>query len=115
MWRPWVYDAWTPENPNATLPIRYSANDGTRNATNTESTFWLKNADFLRLRMLNLGYSLPSGITNKMGINGLKFYFSGSNLFVISKFNKKYYDPELDNGFSYPMMKSFNFGVNISL
>ncbi|MNY23040.1 hypothetical protein D3C86_1566880 [compost metagenome] len=65
--------------------------------------------------MLNLGYSLPSGITNKMGINGLKFYFSGSNLFVISKFNKKYYDPELDNGFSYPMMKSFNFGVNISL
>ncbi|WP_316749351.1 SusC/RagA family TonB-linked outer membrane protein [Pedobacter gandavensis] len=115
MWRPWAYDAWTPENPNASLPRRYSANDGTSWVTNTPSTFWLKRADFLRLRMLNVGYSLPSSITNKMGIGGLKFYCSGSNLFIISGFNKKYYDPEMGGPFSYPIMKSFNFGVNLSL
>ncbi|NRF41919.1 SusC/RagA family TonB-linked outer membrane protein [Pedobacter foliorum] len=115
MWRPWAYDAWTPENPNASLPRRYSANDGTSWVTNTPSTFWLKRADFLRLRMLNVGYSLPASITNKMGIGGLKFYCSGSNLFIISGFNKKYYDPEIGGGFSYPLMKSFNFGVNLSL
>ena len=114
MWKPWAYDAWTPENPNASLPIRYSANDNTRAVTNTQSTFWFKNADFLRMRMLSAGYSIPSKITNKMGINGLKFYFSGSNLFIISGFNKKYFDPE--NGpFGYPIMKSFNFGINVSL
>lgn len=115
MWKPWANDAWTPENPNATLPRRYSANDNVRTVTNTESTFWLKNASFLRMRLLNVGYSIPTSITNKIGINGVKLYFSGSNLFVISKFNKKYYDPQLGDGFSYPVMKNFNFGINVSL
>ncbi|SMC92044.1 TonB-linked outer membrane protein, SusC/RagA family [Pedobacter nyackensis] len=115
MWKPWAYDSWTPENTQASLPLRYSANDGTSWVTNAPSTFWLKKADFLRLRMLNVGYSLPSKITNKMGINGLKFYCSGSNLFIISAFEKKYYDPEIGGGFNYPMMKSFNFGVNLTL
>jgi len=115
MWRPWVDEGWTPENTGASLPIRYSADDGTKLVTNTASTFWLKKADFLRLRMLNFGYSLPSNITKKIGVNGLKFYCSGSNLFIISGFEKKYYDPEIGGGFNYPLMKSFNFGVNLTL
>lgn len=115
MWKPWANDAWTPENPNGSLPKRYSVNDATSNVTNTESTFWLKNANFLRMRLLNVGYSIPSSITNKLGINGVKVYFSGSNLFVISKFNKEYFDPELGDGFNYPTMKNFNFGINVSL
>ena len=114
MWKPWAYDAWTPDNQNATLPIRYSANDGTRSVTNTASTFWLKNSSFLRMRLLNVGYSIPARFSNKVGLNNVKLYFSGSNLFIISKFNKSYYDPELGDGFGYPTMKSFNFGVNVS-
>nr|WP_294869936.1 SusC/RagA family TonB-linked outer membrane protein [uncultured Pedobacter sp.] len=115
MWRPWAIDAWTPNTPNATLPRRYSANDDTRSVTNTGSSFWLKNANFLRLRLLNIGYAIPSSYVNKIGISGIKLYFSGSNLFVLSKFNDKFYDPEIGDGFSYPTMKTFNFGINVSL
>lgn len=115
MWYNWYSDAWTPETPDATLPRRYSANDGSKSVTNTQSTFWLKNANFLRLRFLNIGYTIPARFTDKAGIQGIKVFFSGSNLFVISKFNKEYYDPENAGPFAYPLMKTFNFGVNVSL
>ncbi|HTM97915.1 MAG TPA: SusC/RagA family TonB-linked outer membrane protein [Pedobacter sp.] len=115
MWSNWYNDSWTPENPNATLPKRYSANDGTGRVTNDASTFWLKSSNFLRMRLLNVGYSIPSSITKRVGVSDLKFYFSGSNLFMISNFNDKYYDPEIADGFSYPTMKTYNFGVNLTL
>lgn len=115
MWSNWATDAWTPATPNATLPIRYSANDGARDVTNTASTFWLKNSSFLRMKLLNVGYNIPARYMNKIGVAGMKLYFSGSNLFVLSKFNKDYFDPETGDPFGYPIMKTFNFGVNVSL
>jgi len=115
MWANWATDAWTPATPNATLPIRYSANDGTKDVTNTASTFWLKDASFLRMKLLNVGYNIPAKYLQKIGVGGVKFYFSGSNLFIISKFNKNYFDPEIGDPFGYPIMKTFNFGVNVSL
>lgn len=115
MWRNWYTDAWTPETPDRTLPRRYSANDGARRVTNDASSFWLKNASFMRLRLLSMSYSLPAAITGRVGISGLKIYFNGSNLFEISKFGKLYYDPEIGDGFTYPIMKAFNFGAVLSL
>ncbi|WP_143305957.1 SusC/RagA family TonB-linked outer membrane protein [Chitinophaga vietnamensis] len=115
MWEKWYTDGWTPTNTNASLPIRYSANDDTRRVTNDQSTFWLKNAAYLRLSFLSVGYSLPGSVVKHIGLQGVKFYFSGSNLFVISKFNKAFYDPEMVDGFSYPIMKTFNFGAHITL
>lgn len=114
MWQNWATDSWTPETPDANLPIRYSANDGTRTVTNSNSTFWLKKSNFLRLNLLNVGYSIPNKVADKLGIYGARVYFSGSNLFVISGFERKYFDPEISDGFSFPIMKSYNFGVNIS-
>lgn len=114
MWRTWYTDGWTTENPNGSLPKRYSTNDGTKSVTNSGSTFWLEKSNFLRLKLLNLGYTIPATLTSKLGIGGVKFYFSGSNLFIISKFNNKFFDPEIGDGFSYPVMKNFNFGVNVS-
>lgn len=115
MWKPWYDDSWTPQNPNATYPNRIGSQDGTQSVLTTNSTFWLKNANFLRMKLLNVGYNIPSRYVNKIGISRMKFYFSGSNLFVISKFNKDYFDPEIGDGFSVPIMKTFNFGVNVSL
>lgn len=115
MWRNWYTEGWTPENPNGSLPRRYSINDGTQWVTNSDSDFWLKNSSFLRLRLLNVGYQIPAQYTNRIGIQGLKLFFSGSNLFMFSKFGNTLYDPEMADGFSYPTMKNFNFGVNVSL
>ncbi|QJB31914.1 SusC/RagA family TonB-linked outer membrane protein [Chitinophaga oryzae] len=114
-WKEWYGNSWTPDNPNAYLPRRYSSNDGNNRVTADESTFWLTRSDFLRLRMLNVGYSLPSKLISRWGVNGFKIYFSGSNLFVISKFNSKYYDPEMGGHTNYPVMKTFNFGANVTL
>lgn len=115
MWKNWYTDAWTPETPDRTLPRRYSANDGARRVTNDQSTYWMKDASYLRLRFLAASYSVPSSITSKAGISGLKFYFNGGNLFTISKFGKQYFDPEMADGFTYPIMKNFNFGAILSL
>lgn len=115
MWRKWYTDAWTPETPNATLPRRYSANEGDTFWTTADaSTFYMKNSSYLRLKSLNVGYNIPSQWTQKVGISGIKVYFTGTNLFVLSKFNRDYFDPELGDGFSYPIMKNYNFGVNVT-
>ncbi|MBC9909415.1 SusC/RagA family TonB-linked outer membrane protein [Chitinophaga varians] len=114
-WKEWYTNSWTPDNPGAYLPRRYSANDGNKRVTTDESSFWLTRSDFLRLRLLNIGYSLPSKLINRWGVGAFKVYFSGSNLFVISKFNSEYYDPEMGSHANYPVMKTFNFGVNVTL
>ena len=115
MWKNWYTDGWTPENTNASLPKRYSSNDGAKGVTNDGSTFWLKDSGFLRLRLLNVGYNIPADYLKKTGIAGIKIYFSGTNLFMFSKFNKLYYDSELGDPFLYPAMKNFNIGINVSL
>lgn len=115
MWGNWHNDSWSPTNPNASLPKRYSANDGANGVTTRASTFWLKKANFARLKFLSIGYSVPQKVFSKLGlISGVRLYCSGSNLFVISKFNKDYYDPENGDGFSYPIMKSYNAGVTVN-
>lgn len=115
MWKPWAYDSWSPDNTNASLPKRHSANDGNNALERTGSSFWLKSANFLRLKSLNISYSLPQNVTGKIGFKNVQVYVSGTNLFILSKFNKKYYDPEISEGFGFPIIKSFNGGINITL
>lgn len=114
LWQPWATDSWSPTNPNASLPLRQSANDGTSDAFQSNSNFWWKNASFIRLRSLTIGYSIPKVLCKKIGIEGIKFYASGTNLFTISGFNSKYYDPELRYGTDFPIMRSMNLGANVS-
>lgn len=101
-------DHWTPENIDAEFPR------ASRNAADYESTFWVRNGSFMRLKNLNLSYSLPKKVLSKLGIDRLKLFFTGNNLCLLQ--NKvKYYDPESSSIFDYPIMRSYSFGVNISL
>lgn len=104
-------DYWTPENPNAALPRHY-AGAGHNNKT---SDHWLQNAAYVRMKNLQLGYSFKKKLLNKAGIERLRIYFSGENLFELSKLNKNF-DPELTDasGFVYPIMRSFSCGVNLT-
>jgi TonB-linked SusC/RagA family outer membrane protein len=113
MWRPWSDESWSPDNPNAWLPFRYSANDDARSVNTSGSDFWLVDGSFLRLKFLNIAYNVPQKFYKKY-VNNIRFYVSGSNLFVISKFNKKFYDPEMDGGTSFPIVKSYNAGVSVT-
>ncbi|MCY1722485.1 TonB-dependent receptor [Prolixibacteraceae bacterium Z1-6] len=77
------------------------------------STWFMQNGSFLRLKSVELGYTLPKKLFGKIGLQDARFYLSGTNLFVISKF--KMWDPEMGgNGLGYPVQRVYNIGVQVS-
>ena len=111
IWKNWYYDSWTPENPNATLPKRISNNNAKTYQTN--SSFWLKDASFMRLKYLTVSYDLPKNQFYNKLFDNVRLFVTGTNLFVLSSFNKNYYDPEIGNGNAFPILRSVNFGVDV--
>jgi len=100
------------EDPNASYPrLSYGPNPNNFR----ESTFWLRNGQYLRLKTIDIGYSLPKHLANRIRANSIRFFVIGSNLVTWSKF--KLWDPELASprGEDYPLPKSFTFGVNVNL
>lgn len=78
------------------------------------STFWLQNAAFVRLKTLEVGYTVPSTFLSKLHLSSARIYLNGNNLFTISEI--KWFDPEGDNerGSFYPQSRIFNLGVDLS-
>jgi len=104
---------WTEENQNVyALWPRLSS---TALSNNTQpSTYWLRNGSFLRLKQVELGYTLNKTFTSKFKVDAIRMYVSGSNLFKISSFNL--WDPEMGgNGLAYPLQRVFNFGLKLDL
>jgi TonB-linked SusC/RagA family outer membrane protein len=106
-------DHWSEENQNLyALWPRLATSDILNNQQ--QSTWWLRDGSFMRLKSLELGYTLPKSLAKKMYIRNMRVYFSGLNLFTFSHF--KLWDPEqAGQGFGYPVQKVFNFGVNVNL
>ncbi len=110
----YVANMWTPENPvGAKNPRMYMLGDQVyRN--NVNSTFYLKNSSFLRLKNLTVGYTIPKNITQKIGVQKFRVYFSGDNLATATKFDGL--DPERNAGnygVNYPLSRICSFGINL--
>ncbi len=108
-------DSWSEENPNpnANYP-RVSASGNSYNERT--STFWLKNIDYLRLKNIELSYSLPKKWITPIQLSGVKFFLNGYNLLTITPLKDR--DPELLNYTSsgvgvVPNIKAYNFGLNV--
>ena len=101
------------ENPNAPYPrLSYGYNLNNQQS----SSFWLRNGRFLRLKNLDIGYTLPKPMVNTIHLESVRIYISGQNLITWSPF--KLWDPELDSsqrGQIYPITRSFTAGIQISL
>lgn len=108
----WWDNYWTETNVNGTAPKPFPWGDS-RADYQQNSTYNLYNASFVRLKYLSLGYNLPTRWTSKIGFSSAQLFASGTNLFVLSKF--KYYDPEVSQFMSYPIMQTFSLGFNINL
>tara|TARA_Y100000815_G_scaffold275662_1_gene315716 strand:- start:13346 stop:16534 length:3189 start_codon:yes stop_codon:yes gene_type:complete len=109
-------DRWTPENnnPYATYPrLSYGASAIGQENNTQQSTWWIRDIDFFRLKTAEVGYTLPSTLTDKIGFLNTRFYLRATNLFTISKFDL--WDPELNtaNGNSYPNISVVSTGVSI--
>ncbi len=111
----WWNDMYTRDNINAEYPN--AAWIDWRKGSNIQhnSTFWLKNRSFIRCKSLAIGYTLPANVSQAIGIRNLRVYLSGENLFYINTGNWKYSDPEISEWRSYPILRSYSVGLNISI
>ena len=100
------------ENPNASYP-RLSYGGNSNNYRN--STFWLRDGSYIRLKTLEIGYTLPKSVVNAIRFNNVRVFFRGNNLLTFSKF--KWWDPELgsSNGQQYPLARTFTLGLTVNL
>ena len=105
-----VYDNyWTPERLDAKYPRLFI---GTNNNNNQNSSFWMANGRYMRLKNLEIGYTLPKRISQKMAMQNMRVYLSGVNLFTFSPF--KLWDPDLQTGATnYPNNRIINIGLTI--
>ncbi len=101
-------DHWTPENTDASMPKLY------KGMADKRSTFWMRDGHSLALRSLQVSYQMPKKLSTLIGIPSLRLFFSGTNLWTIIN-PYPYKDAGLSSWMDYPIMRSFNMGVNINL
>ncbi|MFD2145000.1 hypothetical protein [Mucilaginibacter antarcticus] len=123
---------WTPQNTNAYFPRTMSraASSNTDRTLGIAQTRYLQNVAYIRMKNIQVGYTLPTKWVNKVGMRSAKVFFSGENLFTYSpmyKVVKNTIDVENavptdqdinsgstnGDGYNYPMLKSYAFGLNI--
>jgi len=107
-------NAWTPQNQSTTLPLIYITGTGNVSSNlSTVSTYYLRDASFLRLKNLQLGYTVPAHIAKHLAMSSLRVYFAGDNLLTFSKFPGL--DPERiatnTRYVTHPQNRVFSFGV----
>lgn len=109
----WADNRFSDANPNGTYPIVTDRASSAISGGQYNSTFWLNDASFVRLKNVQLGYNLSGELLSKIKIAGLRFYVSAFNLFTLSKV--KDYDPEGTSGSGqfYPQQRIINLGVNV--
>ena len=111
----WLTDAWTPENPNASLPRLTTSNGYPLNFQT--SSFWIRNASYLRMKNIQLSYQVNKNTLDPIGIKGLTVFVNAQNLLTFTDF--KFSDPERNltraDLIEYPNTKTVSAGINLSL
>lgn len=103
-------DTWTPEHTDAQYPrIKYAtSSDNNRKS----STFWVQNCNFMRLKMLNIGYTFPQQLVKRVRLSSASIALQGSNLFTVSDLVDM--DPEQTSR-GYPIQRSYGVTLNLGL
>jgi TonB-linked SusC/RagA family outer membrane protein len=104
----WVAGKWPATRFNNDVGAMYN-----------ESSVWRKDASYVRLKSVELGYTFHAGLLERAGITRLRFYGNAYNVFTIANSFVKPFDPEkleglYSAGFTYPLTKSYNFGINLT-
>lgn len=114
-------DYWTPERTNSYFPRLYQSAKGNTKANTMTQTRYLQNGAYLTIRNVTLSYSLPKKWLTPWGAKNLQIFFSGENLFTFDHLPKGL-DPERtvtddlgSRGFTYPYMRQYSFGINLTL
>lgn len=109
-----ILDRWTEQNPNpnAFYPRLSTNQDVTTNYYT--STWWIRRADYIRLKSAELGYAFKFKFLEKYRLKSCRLYINGTNLLTFSKW--KFWDPELGdgNGAAYPNISTYNIGLRVN-
>jgi len=110
-----ILNRWTPSNENTNIPTAKGSNDGRLN-----SSRWLEDGSYLRLKNISLGYTFPKNLMNAWGVSQLRLYASASNLLTFTSYSG--FDPESTSGVdtrggvdlaTYPAQKTITMGLDI--
>ncbi len=111
--KPFHLNRWTPETAEAAnYPrLHYSSHGNNHRG----STFWVKSADYMRIKNAEIGYLLPTKMVSMLGLSYFRIYANGMNLYTWDKLKEFQVDPEIGdgNGAMYPIQKIWNFGIDV--
>ncbi len=108
-WEHWT-NPWSYQNRNGEWPRL-----GGSSLNQYESTFWLDDLSYVRLKNVQLGYSLPKGLLEKLRLQNVRVYLSGENLATFTKFRGVDPEKSTNKNDAYPLVKSYAFGINIGI
>ncbi len=104
-----LIDAWTPANSSSSIPALTTSNGADEGRM---SSYFVENGSYVKMRTLQLGYTLPAALTQKLLLQKARIYFSGDNLLTIKSSSLTCSDPE-NTAWNYPHTASFTFGVQV--
>lgn len=109
----WVDESWTKDRPNARYPRLAQSTHNIPNTDISAVQTYLYDASYLRLKNIEIGFTFPKKWLNHLAVSGLRVYCNAQNLFTLSDVPQ--IDPEntQQEGWTYPQMKSFNFGLSL--
>jgi hypothetical protein len=108
-------DRWTADNPHQDVVMPRIHSHYSYNMNKEASTWWLRNGNFIRFKNLEVGYSVPKNFARQIGLEAVRIYMLGNNLYVWDSL--KLWDPEQGNrnkGMNYPMSRTFTLGLEIN-
>ena len=105
--------AWTPERYANGEKIEYPALASIANTNHIANDYFIMDRSFLRLKNIELGYTLPKSLLQKVGLSKVRVYINGNNLITWKKIKTNTIDPEQSWEVNYPLTKMVNFGVNV--
>jgi len=110
----WHKEAWTAEKYANGEEITYPRLDPGSNASKQPSDFWLADGSYIRLKNVEIGFSVSEKISRRIGASRIRIYANGLNLLTFDNYPVKYYDPELNSNLIYPLFKAYNVGLNVT-
>lgn len=110
----WHRNSWTQERYEKGETIEYPALALNANTNHVANDFFIMNRSFLRLKNVEIGYTLPSRFLDRAGVKSLRIYANGQNLFVWDNLKLHHLDPEQDGSIQYPITKNISVGVNVN-
>ncbi|OJW57591.1 MAG: hypothetical protein BGO55_13585 [Sphingobacteriales bacterium 50-39] len=107
-------ESWTPERASKGLPIEYPRLTTQANPNEIMNNFFINDASYIRLKNAEIGYNLPARMLSRLRIRGIRIFANGFNLMTWDRLPTKNFDPELTGDLSYPIVRIYNFGINVN-